>query len=73
MEANQGASVLIDRTADHGRLRSVLSDWEYTETEIHRVLNENEMSEPIQDSMNDQVYANAHKRPGPVCWSQSSL
>ena len=49
--ANQGAIVLIDQAADHGRLRSVLYDWGYTETEIHRFLNENEMGEPIQDSM----------------------
>jgi len=72
MKVNQGAIALIDQAADHGRLRSVLYDWGYTETEIHRFLNENEMSEPIQDSMNEQVYANAHKRPGRVCWSQSS-
>ena len=59
MKANQGANVLIDQTADHGRLRSVLHDWGYTETEIQRFLNENEMS-LIQVSMNEQVYANAH-------------
>ena len=51
--ANQGAIVLIDQAANHGRLRSVLYDWGYTETEIHRFLNENEMSEPIQDSLNE--------------------
>ena len=64
MKANQGANVLIDQTADHGRLRSVLHDWGYTETEIQLFLNENEMRPPIQDSMNEQVYANAHWRPG---------
>jgi len=72
MKANQGAIVLIDQPADHVRLRSVLYDWGYTETEIHWFLNENEMSEPIRDSRNEQVYANVHKTPGPVCWSQSS-
>ena len=46
MKVNQGAIVLIDQVADHGRLRSVLDDWGYSETEIHRFLNENEMSEP---------------------------
>ena len=60
MKANQGAIVLIDQPADHGRLRSVLRDWGYTETEIQRFLNENEMRAPIQDSMNEQVYADAH-------------
>lgn len=59
MKANQGAFVLIDQPPDHGRLRSVLHDWGYTETEIQRFLNENEMSPPIQISMNEQVYANA--------------
>ena len=57
MKANQGAIVLIDHAADHGRLRSVLHDWGYTETEIQRFLNENEMSPLIQVFMNEQVYA----------------
>ena len=61
---NQGANVLVDQPADHGRRRSVLYDWGYTETEIHWFLNDNVMGEPIHDSMNEQVYANAHKRPG---------
>ena len=59
MKKNQGAIVLIDHAANHGRLRSVLHDWGYTETEIQRFLNENEMRAPIQNSMNEQVYANA--------------
>lgn len=41
MKANQGANLLIDQPADYGRLRSVLHDWGYTETEIQRFLNEN--------------------------------
>lgn len=57
MKANQGVIVLIDQPADHGRLRSVLHDWGYAETEIQRFLNENEMSPLIQVSMNEQVYA----------------
>jgi hypothetical protein len=56
---NQGAIVLIDQPADHGRLRSVLHDWGYTETEIQRFLNENEMSPLIQVSMNVHLFANA--------------
>ena len=59
MKANQGAIVLIDQPADHGGLRAVLYDWGYTETEIQRFLNENEMSPLIQVSMNEQMYANA--------------
>lgn len=60
MKTNQGAIVPIDHAADHRRLRSVLHDWGYTETQIQRFLNENAMSAPTQDSMNEQVYANAH-------------
>jgi hypothetical protein len=59
MKANQGAIVLIDQPADYGRLRSVLHDWGYTETEIQRFQIENEMSPLVQVSMNKQVYANA--------------
>ena len=55
MKANQGAIVFIDQAADHGRLRSVLHDWGYTETEIQRFLNENEMSPLIQVSMNERM------------------
>jgi hypothetical protein len=60
MKPKQGAIVLTDHAADHGRLRSVLQEWGYTETEIQRFLNENEMSAPGQDSINEQVYANTH-------------
>ena len=60
MKANQGTNVLIDQPADHDRLRSVLHDWGYTEIEIQRFLNENEMSPLIQVSANEQVYANAY-------------
>ena len=55
MKANQGVIVLIDEVADHGRLRSVLHDWGYTETEMQRFLNENEMSPLIQVSMNERM------------------
>ena len=55
MKANQGAIVLMDKAADHGRLRSVLHDWGYTETEIQRFLNEKEMSPLIQVSMNERM------------------
>lgn len=55
MKASQGAIVLIDQAADHGRLRSVLHDWGYTETEIQRFLNENEMSPLIQVYMHERM------------------
>ena len=55
MKANQEAIVLIDQPADHGRLRSVLHDWGYTETEIQRFLNDNEMSPLIPVSMNERM------------------
>ena len=40
MKTNQGAIHLDERAADYGRLRSVLREWGYEETDIQRVLNE---------------------------------
>ena len=59
MKTNQGAIVLIDQTADHGRLRSVLHEWGYTETEIQRFLERERDEWPIKGSTNEQVYASA--------------
>ena len=50
MKQTRELIVLIAEAADHSRLRSVLHDWGYTETEIQRFLNENEMSPLIQVS-----------------------
>jgi hypothetical protein len=37
MKANQGAIVLIDQPADHGRLRSVLHGWGW-QTYPHEII-----------------------------------
>jgi hypothetical protein len=55
MKTNQGAIVLIDQAADHGRLRSVLQDWGYSEKEIQQFLTE--MAAPRHESLNEHVYA----------------
>jgi hypothetical protein len=40
MKTNQGAIILAERAADYGRLRSVLREWGYKETDIQRFINE---------------------------------
>jgi hypothetical protein len=55
MKTNQGVIVLIDQSADHSRLQSVLHDWGYSENDIQRFLSE--MSTPTQDSLRDHVNA----------------
>ena len=44
MTKNQGAIVRDERAADYGRLRSVLLEWGYEETDIQRVLKERPLS-----------------------------
>ena len=54
MKANQKIIVLTDRTADHGRLRSVLHDWGYSEKEIQRFVSESNtrMQEALREQLN---------------------
>ena len=40
MKTNQGVIVLIDHSADHSRVQSVLHDWGYSEKEIQRLISE---------------------------------
>lgn len=40
MKTNQGAIILAERAADYGRLRSVLREWGYRESEIQHFLSE---------------------------------
>ena len=47
--------MLIDQSADHSRLHSVLHDWGYSEKDIQRFLGE--MSMPTQDSLREHVNA----------------
>jgi len=44
MKTNQGAIILAERDADYGRLRSVLREWGYEDTDIQRVLKERRLS-----------------------------
>ena len=40
MKTNQGAIILAERAADHGRIRAILREWGYRESEIQRFLKE---------------------------------
>jgi hypothetical protein len=40
MKTNQGTIIFAERVADYGRLRSVLREWGYGESEIQRFLSE---------------------------------
>ena len=52
MKTNRGAIVLAERTADNGRLRSVLREWGYEETEIQRVLKEPRVDQELETRRN---------------------
>jgi len=57
MKADQGVIVLIDHAADHGRLRSVLQDWGYSEREIKELLKEmGSTLNEIREQRNDAVF-----------------
>jgi hypothetical protein len=53
MKTNQPAIILAERAADYGRLRSVLREWGYKESEIQRFLSEQRV---------DQTRLGQHKR-----------
>jgi len=48
MKTNQGAIILAEQAADHGRLRSVLREWGYRESEIQRFLNEPRVDQKVE-------------------------
>ena len=50
MKTNQGAIILAERAADHGRIRAVLREWGYEESEIQRVLKEQRLSRKLDES-----------------------
>ena len=50
MKTNQETIILAERAADHGRLRSVLREWGYEETDIQRVLKERHQSREQEES-----------------------
>jgi len=55
MKTNKGVIVLMDQSADHSRLWSVLHDWGYSEKDIQRFISE--MSTPTRDSLREHVNA----------------
>ena len=50
MKTNQEPIILAERAADYGRLRSVLREWGYEETDIQRVLKERRLSREQEES-----------------------
>jgi hypothetical protein len=64
MKTNQGAIILAERAADYGRLRSVLREWGYRESEIQRFLKEprvDQKLEPRRNTTADQSGKIAHR------------
>ena len=47
MKTNQEAIILAERAADHGRLRAVLREWGYRESEIQRFLKESRADQKL--------------------------
>ena len=47
MKTNQGAIILAEHAADYSRLRAVLREWGYRESEIQRILKEPRVSSKL--------------------------
>ncbi len=63
MKLNQEPIILAERAADHGRLRAILREWGYRESEIQRFLKEPRVNQKLQtrrNLTNDQSGKNAH-------------
>jgi hypothetical protein len=52
MKTNQGTFILAERAADYGRLRSVLREWGYRESEIQRFLREPRVDQKLETRSN---------------------
>ena len=73
MKTNQGTITLAERAADNGRLRSVLHDWGYKDSEIKRLFSESESlgsrvleptsGKPSAAKPGDDVRAASHQAP----------
>ena len=48
MKTNQGAIVLAEHAADHSRIRAVLREWGYRESEIQRFLKEPRVGQKLE-------------------------
>jgi len=52
MKTNQGTIILAERAAeDHGRVRAVLSEWGYRESEIQRFLKEPQVEQKLDSRL----------------------
>jgi len=57
MKTKQGTIILAERAADYGRLRSVLREWGYRDSEIQRFLKERRVDQKLElrrDTTDDQ-------------------
>ena len=57
MKTNRGAIILAERAADHGRIRAILREWGYRESEIQRFLKEPRVDQKVEtrrDTTDDQ-------------------
>ena len=63
MNTNQGAIILAERTADDGTLRSVLREWGYSESEMHRFLSDSKV-DPKPDQRTEATNQLAQCRVG---------
>ena len=52
MKTNQGAIILAERAADHGRIRAVLREWGYRESDVQRFLKEPRVVEKLETRRN---------------------
>ena len=52
MKTNQELIILAERAADYGRLRSVLREWGYRESEIQRFLKEPRVDQKLETRQN---------------------
>ena len=71
MKTNRGAIILAERAADHGRIRAILREWGYRESEIQRVIKQQDLFPRAQPTAGktcaaksgDDVGAAAHQEP----------
>jgi hypothetical protein len=63
MRKNEGAIVLAERAADHSRIRAVLREWGYKESQIQLFLKEPRVDEKLEtrrNTIDDQSCKIAH-------------
>ena len=52
MKTNRGAIILAERATDHGRIRAILREWGYSESEIQRFLKEPRVDQKLETRRN---------------------